>query len=83
MFGKSCNLQVELEHLAMWAIYKFNFDMATIGSNRKLQLNELEALRNDAYERVQRFTKRGQKLFTTNKFVVSLLSHTKKCGYSI
>ena len=48
MFGKACRLLVELQHRVMWAIKKFNFDMDVVGSNRKIQLNELEALRNDA-----------------------------------
>ncbi|XP_028059527.1 uncharacterized protein LOC114263224 [Camellia sinensis] len=50
VFGKSCHLPVELEHRALWAIRKFNFDMAKAGDHRKLQLNDLEELRNDAYE---------------------------------
>ncbi|XP_058223188.1 uncharacterized protein LOC131332893 [Rhododendron vialii] len=50
VFGKVCHLPIELEHRAMWAIKKFNFDMAAAWLNRKLQLVELEELRNEAYE---------------------------------
>ncbi|XP_028121003.1 uncharacterized protein LOC114318334 [Camellia sinensis] len=50
VFGKPCHLHVELEHRVLWAIKKFNFDMAKVGDHRKLQLNELEELNNDAYE---------------------------------
>ena len=41
---------MELEHRAMWAIKKLNFDMLVVRSNRRLQISELEELRNDAYE---------------------------------
>ncbi|XP_070676336.1 uncharacterized protein [Malus domestica] len=50
VYGKTCHLPVELEHRALWAINRLNFDLNNAGKARKLQLNELDELRNEAYE---------------------------------
>jgi hypothetical protein len=50
VFGKPFHLPVELEHKAYWAIKSFNFNIDEAGKLRKLQMNELEELRNEAYE---------------------------------
>nr|GEY02618.1 reverse transcriptase domain-containing protein [Tanacetum cinerariifolium] len=50
VYGKSCHLLIELEHRAYWALKHVNFDLKTAGGHRKLQLNELSELRDQAYE---------------------------------
>nr|GEW66647.1 reverse transcriptase domain-containing protein [Tanacetum cinerariifolium] len=50
VYGKACNLPIKLEHKAYWSLKHANFDLQTVGDHRKVQLNELNELRDQAYE---------------------------------
>ncbi|GKC12598.1 reverse transcriptase domain-containing protein, partial [Tanacetum coccineum] len=62
VYGKSFHLPIELEHKAYWALKHANFDLKTAGDHRKLQLNELNELRDQAYENSLIYKERTKKL---------------------
>nr|GEV00020.1 reverse transcriptase domain-containing protein [Tanacetum cinerariifolium] len=50
VYEKDCHLPIELKHKANWALQHCNFDLKTAGDHQKVQLNELNELRDQDYE---------------------------------
>ena len=62
VFGKPCHLPLELEYKVTWAIKKLNFDFKAAKEDRLLQLNELEELRNEAYDSAKIYKDKTKKM---------------------
>nr|GEW80011.1 reverse transcriptase domain-containing protein [Tanacetum cinerariifolium] len=62
VYGKLCHLPIELKHKAYWDLKHVNFDLKTVGDHRKLQLNKLNELRDQAYENSLIYKERTKKL---------------------
>nr|GEY96714.1 reverse transcriptase domain-containing protein [Tanacetum cinerariifolium] len=50
VYGKAYHLPIELEHKAYWALKHADFDLKIAGDHMKVQINELNELRDQAYE---------------------------------
>ena len=62
VFRKPCHLPLELEYKAMWDIKKLNCDFHVAKEKRLIQMNELEELRNEAYDNARIYMDKIKKL---------------------
>ena len=53
VYGKACHLPVGLEHKEYWVTRMLNMNLEIAEKKRMLQLNELDELRQNAYDSSQ------------------------------
>nr|GFB10004.1 reverse transcriptase domain-containing protein [Tanacetum cinerariifolium] len=66
VYGKARHLPIELEHKAYWTLKQANFDLAVAGDHRKVQLNELNELHDNAYENSLIYKEKTKRIHDSN-----------------
>ncbi|GJX40431.1 reverse transcriptase domain-containing protein [Tanacetum coccineum] len=66
VYGKACHLLIELEHKAYCALKHANFNFETADDHRKVQLSELNELRDHAYENSLIYKEKTKRIHESN-----------------
>ncbi|XP_057739842.1 uncharacterized protein LOC130956929 [Arachis stenosperma] len=66
VYGKACHLPIEMEHKAYWVVKEYNSGLGGAEIERKLQLEELECLRLEAYENSRVYKKKVKAVHDKN-----------------
>lgn len=73
VYGKTCNLLVEIEYKAFWAVKQCNLDMEKAREQRLLELQEPGEMKLETYEN-SRIYKEKTKVFHDNMIAKKLIS---------
>ena len=66
VFGKPCHLLLKLEYKAMWVNKKLDYDFKAAKEKRLFQMNEVEELRNEAYDNAKIYKDKTKKWHDQN-----------------
>ncbi|XP_027338034.1 uncharacterized protein LOC113851965 [Abrus precatorius] len=65
VFGKVCHRPVEIKHKSYWTMKSYNLTLEQARKERKLQLQELDEIRLQAYENTRMYKEKAKKFHDT------------------